>query len=83
MAPCEPPALEDVLPARLVVLVSGAGTTLQALLDAADDPSWGAHVVAVGADREGTPGQERACAQGLPTFVCRVADLFLLPEETA
>ena len=38
--------------ARLVVLVSGAGTNLQALLDACADPGYGATVVAVGADRE-------------------------------
>ena len=37
-------------PARLVVLVSGSGTNLQALLDACADPSYGARVVAVGAD---------------------------------
>jgi phosphoribosylglycinamide formyltransferase-1 len=57
------------LSARLVVLVSGSGTTLQALLDAADDPSWGASVVAVGADREGTLGEKRAIDRGIPTFV--------------
>ncbi|HUR15186.1 MAG TPA: phosphoribosylglycinamide formyltransferase [Mycobacteriales bacterium] len=55
--------------ARLVVLVSGTGTTLQALLDASDDPSWGAQVVAVGADREGTLGEKRATDRGIPTFV--------------
>ena len=38
--------------ARLVVLVSGAGTNLQALLDACADPGYGATVVAVGADRD-------------------------------
>ncbi|HEY7718447.1 MAG TPA: phosphoribosylglycinamide formyltransferase, partial [Pedococcus sp.] len=43
-------------PARLVVLVSGAGTNLQALLDACADPSYGARVVAVGADRDGIEG---------------------------
>jgi phosphoribosylglycinamide formyltransferase-1 len=37
--------------ARLVVLVSGAGTNLQALLDACADEAYGADVVAVGADR--------------------------------
>ncbi len=58
-------------PARLVVLVSGAGTTLQALLDASGDPDWGAHVVAVGADREGTGGEQRAASAGVDTFVLR------------
>lgn len=63
-------------PARLVVLVSGSGTNLQALLDAiADDPQgFGARIVAVGADRDGIAGLERAERAGLPTFVCRVKD---------
>lgn len=59
-------------PARLVVLVSGAGSNLQALLDAARTGGYGAEVVAVGADREDTGGVERARAAGLPTFVERV-----------
>ncbi|MGZ5399677.1 MAG: phosphoribosylglycinamide formyltransferase [Nocardioides sp.] len=59
---------------RLVVLVSGSGTNLQALLDAADDPAYGAHVVAVGADRDGIEGLARAERAGLPTFVRRVRD---------
>jgi phosphoribosylglycinamide formyltransferase-1 len=61
-------------PARLLVLVSGAGTNLQALLDASEDPSYGARVVAVGADRDGIEGLERADRSGVPTFVHRVGD---------
>jgi phosphoribosylglycinamide formyltransferase-1 len=61
-------------PARLLVLVSGSGTNLQALLDAGADPGYGASVVAVGADRPGTRGEQRAAAAGLPTFMCRVSD---------
>jgi phosphoribosylglycinamide formyltransferase 1 len=62
-------------PARIVVLVSGSGTNLQALLDAIDaDPSYGARVVAVGADRDGIAGLERAERAGLPTFVVRLKD---------
>ncbi len=60
--------------ARLVVLVSGAGTNLQALLDACADPAYGAKVVAVGADRPGTGGTERAARVGLPTFTVCVPD---------
>jgi len=60
--------------ARLVVLVSGAGTNLQALLDACADPEYGAQVVAVGADRAGVPALDRAGQAGVPTFVHRVAD---------
>ena len=56
-------------PARLVVLVSGAGTNLQALLDAAADPSYGGRVVGVGADRDGIEGLERADRAGIATFV--------------
>jgi len=59
-------------PARLVVLVSGTGTNLQALLDAAEDPSYGASVVAVGADRDGIEGLVRAEKAGVPTFVKKV-----------
>ncbi|WP_308312769.1 phosphoribosylglycinamide formyltransferase [Streptomyces sp. ISL-11] len=63
-------------PARLVVLVSGSGTNLQALLDAiaADPAGYGAEIVAVGADREDIAGLERAGRAGLPTFVRRVKD---------
>jgi phosphoribosylglycinamide formyltransferase 1 len=63
-----------VTPARLVVLISGSGSNLQALIDACADPSYGAQVVAVGADRDGIAGLERAAAAGIPTFVDRVKD---------
>ena len=59
-------------PARLVVLVAGGGSNLAALLEAAADPAYGAQVVAVGADREGTGGEAIARAAGIPTFVERV-----------
>ncbi|MGC5330147.1 phosphoribosylglycinamide formyltransferase [Micromonospora sp. DT62] len=60
--------------ARIVVLVSGSGSNLQALLDASADPAYGARVVAVGADRDGIAGLDRAAAAGVPTFVERVPD---------
>jgi phosphoribosylglycinamide formyltransferase-1 len=60
--------------ARLVVLVSGSGTNVQALLDAGADPNYGAQVVAVGADRDDIEGLRRATRHGLPTFVHRVSD---------
>ena len=60
--------------ARLVVLVSGTGTILQALLDASAEPSFGAQVVAVGADRAGIEGLARAERAGIPTFIRRLAD---------
>ena len=60
--------------ARLVVLVSGSGSNLQALLEACADPAYGADVVAVGADRDGIEGLARAAKHGVPTFVHRVSD---------
>lgn len=61
-------------PTRLVVLVSGSGTNLQALLDACADASYGAQVVAVGADRDDIEGLARAARAGVPTFVTKVGD---------
>jgi phosphoribosylglycinamide formyltransferase 1 len=60
--------------ARLVVLVSGAGTNLQALIDACADERFGAEIVAVGADRSGIAGLDRAERAGLATFVHRIKD---------
>ena len=68
------PTTSSRAPARLVVLVSGTGTNLQALLDATADPGYGAEVVAVGADRDGIEGLERARRAGIATFVHRVKD---------
>ncbi|GAB3139733.1 phosphoribosylglycinamide formyltransferase [Micromonospora sonneratiae] len=60
---------EPVPAARIVVLISGSGSNLQALLDACVDPGYGARVVAVGADRDGIAGLDRATAAGVPVFV--------------
>ncbi|WP_199043823.1 phosphoribosylglycinamide formyltransferase [Glycomyces salinus] len=59
---------------KLVVLVSGSGSNLQALIDASRDPDYGAEVVAVGSDRDGTYGLKRAEEAGIPTFVRKVRD---------
>ena len=59
---------------RLVVLVSGEGTNLQALIDACRDEAYGARVVAVGADRSGINALNRAERVGIPTFVHRLGD---------
>jgi phosphoribosylglycinamide formyltransferase-1 len=59
---------------RLVVLVSGEGTNLQALIDACRDEDYGARVVAVGADRSGINGINRAERVGIPTFVHRLSE---------
>ena len=61
-------------PGSIVVLVSGEGTNLQALIDATADPSYGVVIAAVGADRDDIEGLSRARRAGIPTFVCRVAD---------
>lgn len=57
-----------------MVLVSGSGTNLQALIDAAAEPGYGARIVAVGADRDDVEGLRRAERHGIPTFVDRVGD---------
>lgn len=54
------------------MLVSGTGTLLQALLDAAG-PNYPAQIVAVGADRVGAVGLKRAEDRGLPSFVVDLA----------
>ncbi|MEV0678427.1 phosphoribosylglycinamide formyltransferase [Actinosynnema sp. NPDC050436] len=61
-------------PARVVVLVSGSGTLLQALLDAASDPGHPVRVVAVGADRTGVEGLARAERAGVPGFAVKLRD---------
>jgi phosphoribosylglycinamide formyltransferase 1 len=60
--------------ARLVVLVSGEGTNLQALIDACARPDYGAAIVAVGADRENIGALDRAAAAGVGGFVLKVGD---------
>ena len=57
----------------MVVLASGNGSTLQALLDAAADPAYGVTVVAVGSDRDGAGALDRARTAGVDTFVCAPA----------
>ena len=79
--PVPPPhRVQLPVPARVVVLVSGSGTLLQALLDAAGEPGYPATVVAVGADRTGIPGLARAERAGVPTFV---AALRAYPDRAA
>lgn len=52
---------------RLVVLISGAGSNLLALLDACGAADFPAQIVAVGADRD-AEGLEHARARGVPAF---------------
>ncbi len=51
----------------LVVLISGAGSNLRSLLEAAEDAEYPARVVAIGADRQ-ADGLEHAEAFGIPSF---------------
>jgi formyltetrahydrofolate-dependent phosphoribosylglycinamide formyltransferase len=62
------------VPSRVVVLVSGEGSNLQALLDAATEPDYGVEVVGVVADREGITGLARAELAEVPTSVVRLSD---------
>lgn len=61
-------------PVPVVVLISGTGSIMSALIEAASDPHYGVVVAAVGADRDGIPGLARAEAAGVPTFVARLGD---------
>lgn len=54
-----------------MVLASGSGTTLQAIVDDLDLRSL---VVAAGTDVPGCPAMERAVAAGVPTFAVALAD---------
>jgi phosphoribosylglycinamide formyltransferase-1 len=77
VAPVPPPSRTPSRNARVVVLVSGSGTNLQALIDATTSPDavdLGAEIVAVGSDRDGIEGLARAERAGIPTFVVRTDD---------
>ena len=59
---------------RVVVLISGGGSNLAALL-AADQPAeYPVRIVAVGADRHSAAGLQLATEAGVPTFVERISD---------
>jgi phosphoribosylglycinamide formyltransferase 1 len=61
-------------PARVVVLASGTGSLLQALIDAAEESQYPARVVAVGSDRPDALALDRAAKADIPAFVVRMAD---------
>jgi len=62
---------------RVGVLISGRGSNLQALIDAAGDPHYPAEVATVISNRGDAPGLRRAAAAGISTHV--VAD----PDRSA
>lgn len=59
---------------RIVVLVSGSGSNLQAVLDAISAGELAVQIAAVGADRPGTGGIARSTAAGIQTFVVDFKD---------
>jgi phosphoribosylglycinamide formyltransferase-1 len=63
-----------VAPASVVVLISGAGSTMRAILEATKDPAYGARVAAVISDRDDAAGLATASDAGIPTAVVRLAD---------
>jgi phosphoribosylglycinamide formyltransferase-1 len=67
---------------RLVVLVSGSGSNLQALLDAAEDPRYPAEVVSVGSDVKDAYGLVRAGAAGVPFWALEPSDFADRPAWT-
>jgi phosphoribosylglycinamide formyltransferase-1 len=63
---------------RLGVLVSGAGTNLQALIDACAEPGFPARVALVGCNRAEVPAVRRATEAGVP---CCVVDRAVQPKR--
>ncbi|MCG7423288.1 phosphoribosylglycinamide formyltransferase [Micrococcus porci] len=59
---------------RILALVSGSGTNLQAVLDAVASGALPLEVAAVGSDVPGVQGLARAEAAGIPTFTVAPAD---------
>ncbi|MEV6221707.1 phosphoribosylglycinamide formyltransferase [Nocardia fluminea] len=60
-------------PATVVVLASGTGSLLNALLAAAREPGYPARIVAVGVDRD-CPATTHADAAGVPHFTVALKD---------
>ena len=65
---------------RIVVLVSGSGTNLQAVIDAVRDGGLDAEIAAVGSDVPGCRGLERAVEAGIRTFTVAPGDFASRPE---
>ena len=68
---------------RIVVLVSGTGSNLQAVLDAVAEGKLDVEIAAVGADRRGTLGVQRAADAGYETFVVNFRDYAVRAEWNA
>lgn len=73
------PWVPSATPATVVVLASGTGSLLRALIEAAAAPEYPATVVAVGVDRV-CQATEHAAAAGIPAFRMAVQDF---PDRAA
>jgi len=70
------------LPKNILVLVSGGGTNLQALIDAQERGELGSgRIAAVISDRSGVYALERAGAAGIPAFVEKPDTALPKPER--
>jgi len=78
--PASPPQPPTRSSGRVVVLASGAGSVLGALLAAHDDPAFGGRVVGVVTDRPAAGALERAEAAGVARATVRLADF---PDRAA
>lgn len=54
---------------RVAILISGRGSNMAALIDAAKAPDFPAEIVSVISNRADAPGLEKASASGIPTDV--------------
>lgn len=61
-------------PARIVVLISGAGSIMEALASACEEPEYRATIAAVIADRADARGLELAANAGIPTAIVAPSD---------
>jgi phosphoribosylglycinamide formyltransferase 1 len=71
---------------RIVILISGRGSNMQALVQACVRERWHAHVVAVLSNRPGAQGLQFAAEQGIPNEVvdhARFADRAAFDAELA
>ncbi|MBF6437016.1 phosphoribosylglycinamide formyltransferase [Nocardia cyriacigeorgica] len=73
------PAPSEKAPATVVVLASGTGSLLRALIEATATPGYPARIVAVGVDRT-CAATEHAAAAGIPHFRIALADF---PDRSA
>ncbi|WP_425295959.1 phosphoribosylglycinamide formyltransferase [Nocardia cyriacigeorgica] len=73
------PAPSEKAPATVVVLASGTGSLLRALIEATAAPGYPARIVAVGVDRT-CAATEHAAAAGIPHFRVALADF---PDRSA